>query len=78
MHSSQVTTTCTNGKRFQSSISWLNAVQTHLGLIQLALPFLVEALVLVAPVSEGAHCAHIKVILTHAHARLTNLAGWLV
>lgn len=56
----------------------LQSVHRYLGLVQLALPLFVEAFVLVAPVSEGAHCAHIKVIFSHAHACLTDLASWLV
>ena len=38
----------------------------HLGSIQLALPLLVQGLVLIAPVPEGPHCAHIEVVLPHA------------
>ena len=52
--------------------------RTDLGSVQLAFPLLVEALVLIAAVAEGAHGANIEVVLLHAYAGLPRLERRLV
>ena len=50
----------------------------YLGVVELALPGLVEALVLVAAVAEGKHGADVEVVLAHAHPGLARLRHRLV
>lgn len=47
----------------------------HLCLVQLALPLLVEPLVLVAAVAKRLHRAYVKVVFTHADAGGADFGG---
>lgn len=51
---------------------------SDLGIIKFAFPLLVEAFVLIPPISEGPHSAHIEVILPHANTCFPHFTGWLV